>query len=748
MKKLILFSAALLVSASGVYGNTPPSPGNKTVTAWRTASELTIDGALEESVWQQAPEATAFWMNFPADTSLASATTITKVAYDDKNLYIGADVLHASAKPQQYIASSLRRDFPFVENDAFGVIIDAFSDNTNGYGFYVSAHGVQREEQIFNGTTADATWDIIWYSSVRQHERGYTVEMAIPLRYLRFRENAAEWNINFVRNDVSSNERSSWAATPRFFNLGNLAYHGKLQWSDEVKASKRNVSLIPSLSFAASQHQQKAVQSQLRPSLDAKVGITPSLNLDVTINPDFSQAEVDQAQVNLSRFELEFPEKRLFFIENSDLFSEFGLEKRGTSPVRPFYSRRIGLSYNATTGLYEQTQVLGGLRLSGKLNNNLRIGAMSIQTKGLQTEPAEPTHSKEYYPSQNYSVLALQQKVFSRSNIGVILVNRQAWGDHNSADYRFNTNDYNRVAGLDYNLASQDGKWTGKLYQHFSFTNNSDRPSTAQGGLLQYTSKRTLSWVGVNKVGKDFAPETGFVPRKNFTNLFGELSYFIYPKSWQLNYIQPILHYSLYLDSLSRNKTDQRFFTGLKWKFENTAIIYTLFMNDYTYLNVPFNPAQNEGPSLAAHTDYRYSYFKVHYVSDLRKTYSWQLVSDLGKFYNGNIAKFQGFLNRKIEPWGMVGINFNINFIRLPEPYANNNIFLLGPRAELSLSRSLFINSIVQYNSQNQNLNFYGRLQWRFRPLSDLYLVYSNNHNTHLGQRQNQSLVMKFVYWL
>lgn len=320
---------------------------------------------------------------------------------------------------------------------------------------YVSAYGVQREEQIYSGSTTDRTWDIKWFSEVKQTDNAWVIAIAIPLSYIRFSKSLNSLGANFIRNDISHNEISSWSPTPRNFTLPNLSHEGNLLWDQVPKVSARKIHLLPALTYNASQVKREKIKNKLKPSLDAKVSLSTSLNLDLTINSDFSQAEVDDAQVNLTRFELSYPEKRFFFVENSDLFSEFGISKVGTTTLHPFYSRRIGLRYNTETSQFEQTPVVAGARLHGKINNDLRIGLMSVQTAALNNDGAIRAN---YFPSQNYSVLAFRQKIFHSSNIGLIFTNQQAFGTDSTRNFKLNNKDFDRLAGVEYNLISRNGK--------------------------------------------------------------------------------------------------------------------------------------------------------------------------------------------------------------------------------------------------------------------------------------------------
>ncbi|HEY5826349.1 MAG TPA: carbohydrate binding family 9 domain-containing protein, partial [Cyclobacteriaceae bacterium] len=271
MKRLL---SAFLIAILPAIALAQPNP---TIAASAIGTSLKIDGVLNEPEWQVPGTVENFWSNFPADTTPAQSQTRVKVLYNDEFIYFSAVLLNTRPVPR-YVASSLRRDYPFAENDAFGVILDTYNDQTNGYGFYVSAYGVQREEQLFSGVTTDGTWDAKWYSAVTHDSLSWTVEMAIPFKYVRFKEGSQNWNINFVRNDVSTNERSSWAPVPRNFLLSSLAYHGQLQWQQTPEKVKKSYSIIPSVTYTANQAGNESMNSTVKLSLDGKVNITSALN--------------------------------------------------------------------------------------------------------------------------------------------------------------------------------------------------------------------------------------------------------------------------------------------------------------------------------------------------------------------------------------------------------------------------------------------------------------------------------------
>src|ERR1700712_5335760 len=362
----------------------------------RASSPVVIDGIINEPAWRQAEKAGNFYMVLPMDTSHANVHTEVRMTYDDKALYLLAECY--DSLPGSYIVESLRRDFSFVKNDNFIFFMDPFEDQTSGFTFGANAAGGQWDGMMYEGGKVDLSWDNRWTSKVRQYKDHWVLEMSVPFKTLRYKKNISEWGINFSRNDLKTTEKSAWAPVPRQFPTASLAYTGRLIWDTLPPAPGTNVSLIPYLLTQSnkSYDPKNPASYKTRIGGDAKISITSSLNLDLTVNPDFSQVEVDKQLVDLSRFELFYPEKRQFFLENGDQFNNFGY-----ADIRPFFSRRIGLG----------VPIEFGARLSGKLDKNWRIGAMDMQTGTLDSIGL---------PKQNYAVLALQRKVFSRSNIGFL----------------------------------------------------------------------------------------------------------------------------------------------------------------------------------------------------------------------------------------------------------------------------------------------------------------------------------------
>ena len=366
-----------------------------------TAERIKIDGSLDEEVWKTSAVATDFWVSFPMDGIRASPElkTLVRLTYDDEFIYVAAECIG----PGPYIIQSLKRDNPlFWRGDAFGLVFDPVNERSNGFVFAVNPEAVQSESLITGQTGRrgnsgsvsgiNGAWDNKWYSEVQILEDRWTVEIAIPFKSLRFGDKL-EWGVNFVRGDAKNNSYHTWSPVPVQFRGVDLGYTGKLIWDKAPGKTKKNISAIPYLlGLGKKNFETNALFDQVqRVGLDAKVAVTSSLNLDLTINPDFSQVDVDEQQTNLTTVNLRFPERRLFFLENSDVFSDFGIP-----PMRPFFSRKIGLDEEGNT-----IPILYGARLSGNLNKNLRMSLMNSQTKS------------EELPGNNYTSLAVRQRVFA-----------------------------------------------------------------------------------------------------------------------------------------------------------------------------------------------------------------------------------------------------------------------------------------------------------------------------------------------
>ena len=708
----------------------------------RTSETIKIDGILEEGPWQSIQMISQFTQYFPNDTSLAESQVEIRLAYDDDNLYIGAKMYNLN-DDRKYAVPSLRRDYR-GNFDGLTIEIDPFQDRTNAFQFGINPYGVQREGLISNGGVRgedlSLSWDNKWLADAKMQDGFWTAEAAIPFKTLRFKPGSSKWNMNFYRIDNEVGERSTWAKIPRNFHIISLAFLKEVVWDRPLESSGSNISIIPYVSRGSSRDFETSGSSQ--PTFeyggDVKIGVGPSLNLDMTINPDFSQVELDEQVTDLNRFELFFPERRQFFLENADLFESFGHPFYS----RPFFSRRIGIARDESTGQNIQNQIYGGARLSGKLDNNWRVGLMNMQA-------AEDTDLN--LPSINYTVAAVQRKVFGRSNIGTIFVNKEAIGSFDE-DSTSSYSGYNRLVGLDYNIASSDGTWNGKVMYHHSFDELTTKNNGSHATWLIYSSRKwTGSWAHVI-VGENHNAEVGFVPRPGMIRINPDFGRNFFPKKGIFNSInvQAEIEYFWRDD----RKSDRKHAINFNSQLTNTGRLTASLERNYTKLiNGGFDPTQTDGEELAIDTDYSYTGVNFNFMSDRRKILSYSLRGYLGEYFNGSRVSFGTSIDYRIQPIVALQLNALYNRIRLPNPYSNADLWLVGPRVDLTLSKKVFFTNFVQYNSQIKNININSRFQWRFAPVSDLFIVYTDNYGTEnysaFGlQKKNRALIVKMTYWL
>lgn len=715
-------------------------------TIQRTTDVIKLDGVIDEQSWTSANIISDLIQQFPYDTSRSKLKTEFRATYDDHFLYFSA-IAYDNVKGG-YVVSSLRRDFRGPGLDGVTVILDPFQDVTNGFFFGLSPAGVQREALISNGylqdSDIDLSWDNKWYSHVKIYDSYYVVEMAIPFTTIRFKAGSSRWNVKFYRQDSKENERAVWPRTPRFFQPGNLNYTGEMVWDKPLNHPGPNISVIPYLASNTSKDflNDKPSKSKAAMGGDVKIAVTPSLNLDLTANPDFSQVEVDRQVTNLERFEIFYPERRQFFLENSDLFAAYG-----DINARPFFSRRIGVVRDPNTGVNVEDKILFGARLSGNLNKYYRIGFLNMQTGAIP---------ESTIPSYNYTVATAQRRLGSNSNIRAIFVNRQEFKTDSDA-FKLTGYNYNRLAGLDYNYNFNNNRWTGNLFYHKLFTAQNPGQQFAQGYSLNYNTQKLSLKLYEQIVGLHYDPAVGYVPRKGYKRISPSGNYWWYPQSAKINSHGPGFD-ALYIWDDRYGHTDHQFTPMYQIRFQNQGSLNVQVQHTYTLLFFDFDPS-NSPPSeqvvkLPAFTGYTYTNASALFQSDPKKYLTYILGSSYGQYYNGLRTNFQASLNYRLQPYGVFSLDANYNHIALPEPYKSSDIYLIGPRVDLTLTRSVFFTTLVQYNSQYQNMSINSRFQWRFKPVSDLFIVYTDNYFYSFDQPaqnftpKNRALVIKLTYWL
>jgi Domain of unknown function (DUF5916)/Carbohydrate family 9 binding domain-like len=689
----------------------------------RATGPIAIDGQIDEAAWQTAELATDFHMVLPMDTSRATLRTEIRMAYDNQFMYISA----VCFQTHRIMIESLRRDWNFGRNDNFIFFMDPFDDQTNGFSFGANAAGAEWDGQQFDGGSVNLNWDNRWFSKVKRYADRWVFEAAIPFRTLRYKAGIDRWGINFSRNDLTTTEKSAWAPVPRQFPTSSLAYSGVLVWDVAPPKPGPNISAIPYVLGGVSKSYQPEQDPKFKRNIggDAKVAITSSVSLDLTANPDFSQVEVDRQVTNLDRFELFFPERRQFFLENSDLFNNLGY---GT--LRPFFSRRIGLN----------TQMQYGARLSGRLTKDWRIGLLNAQTAATNDGKT---------PVQNFAVATVQRRVFSRSNLIGFLVNRQAINAVNGAAA---SPAFNRNAGLEFNLASKTEVWRGKFLYFKSFGPQKTTRDYAASGFLRYNNRKLNFDIQQEYIGDNYNPEVGFVPRRGFYKTSVNAGYNFFPKSG------PILTHSPGVSAFT--------FFGSNWgrTVENEiALFYNINLRtranftawtgiNYIDLLAPFDPTQRNGTLLPSGTKHDWRSWGTIFSSKPQALFTYGFETRYGGYFaDGTRTRLSANMAYRVQPWGSLALSADYNDIRFPGDniygLTNARFWLISPRLDVTLTKSLYFTAFLQYNEQTDNVNLNTRFQWRYAPASDLFIVYTDNYLPEGFGVKNRAFVLKCNYW-
>ena len=701
----------------------------------KTNTPIKIDGELDEKIWQEAETSSPFWRKFPSDHIKPKKQTEVRVTYNDQFIYFGFTVYDTGTQ----VIQSLKRDGGHEVNDAVGIILDPINQRTNGFFFVVNAYNTQTDDQLNGGSDQlTLSWDNKWYSATKRYADRWTAEIAIPFKTIRYSADKMVWGLNFLRSDLKTNEYSTWTEMPTNFRAFDLGYTGSLLWDAPPPAAGSNLVFIPYTTGGLDQNKEENQHTRAtgNAGFDAKVALSSALNLDLTVNPDFSQIEVDQQVTNLTRYSIFFPERRTFFLENADLFSQYGIP-----PIRPFYSRRIGLDNDGN-----RIPILFGARLSGNISGRTRIGIMNMETG-----------RRNGFASQNYSAVSVNQSIFKRSTIRGYFLNQQSFLTE-TEKAATPINQYGRNAGLDFNYSNLDGTWNAWAAYHHSFKPGITSDNRFLDGGINYSSRKFGIVVDGGEVGTNYYTDMGYVERilnydavrdtsirVGFKHLFTELTYRILPSGrYGLRHTFNFTNYYVVNPNNSFNELSQTLVYSLD--FRNTAGLAANLTMDDVQLLYPIS-FTDKTPLPSAR--YRFNQLTIQYTSDARKQFSFSAGAGGGSFYNGTFRQLKGSISFRSQPHFNVTLAAEYDRLNFPAPYGSTELFLVAPRMEINFSTRIFWTTFLQYNTQANNFNINSRFQWRYKPMSDLFLVYTDNYFTDpFFKNKNRALVFKLNYWL
>ncbi|HSQ20725.1 MAG TPA: DUF5916 domain-containing protein, partial [Blastocatellia bacterium] len=697
--------------------NTEP----RRIQAVRVTDAIKIDGFLDEPIWSTAEPATDFRQETPTEGAPASEKTEVRVLYDDKNLYLGIRAF--DAEPAKINARDLVRDSLFATDDRIEIILDTYHDRRNAFRFAVNPLGTQQDALITDeGRDINLSWDGSWISSGHVDAKGYIVEIAIPLTTLRFTEGIEAWGFNVSRVIRRKNEENLWASWQRSFGLERVSQAGELAGVEEIRR-RRLREIIP---YATGEWREGVpligkigLDAGVRGNLGievAKLGITPSLTAEFTVNPDFGQAEVDDQIVNLSRFSVFFPEKRDFFLENSGIFL---VGRQGENQA--FFTRRIGLTDNGAP-----VPIDYGAKVTGKIGP-YNVGFLQVQTRKLGQESTGLG-----IPRQQFSVLRVKRDILERSYVGAIFVNRQGATTVGGSDY-------NRVGGADaeFNLTDH--------YKVKAFWMGSATPGVRSGfgsSRLESIFENDLyRFITVYEdVGAKFNPEAGFIERNAIHQYFGQFAYKPRPKFiphvQQMEFETQIEYYTDRAGNLATRQTE------LSWDtiFRNSSELFFRpieAVNDV--LTEPFHI--RPGITIPVGT-YQFNRPQVSFTSDLSKRIVFTGREKWGKFYSGTRYETSGGITWRPNSHLLVDLLESYNKVRLREGDFTTSLF--SGRLNYNFSRKLLTSALVQLNSAARLSVINVRLRYIYRPNSDFFIIY--NQSTGAGlERPSYSLQIKLT---
>ncbi len=701
--------------------------------AVRALSAIALDGVLDEPDWERAPVASGFTQREPRAGQPSSEVTQVRVLYDDRALYVGVFAGHRNVR--DLIVNELRRDFDGASTDWVAVIVDPFHDRRNGYQFGVNPAGAAWDSQKFNdGRERNLSWDGVWSVRTRITPEGWYAEYAIPFRTLQVPDDDPQtWGINFQRHLQGQLEESFWAPVPRPYQLDRLSLAGTLDGLVGVKPGA-NLRVKP---YALVRNRAGAEHgSAADVGLDVKYGVTSSLTADLTVHTDFSQVEADVQQVGATRFSLLFPEKREFFLENSGVFqfgpgngraalvstapgtSAGGRDNSVQNDLALFFSRRIGLS---ETG--EQIPLLGGARLSGRVAGTT-VGALHVRQQDGGGESAS-----------NSTVLRARRHLFSASDVGAMLVER-----------RWNGGGANRVAGVDLNVRPVPdlllyGYGATVLEHRPSQVATPDGSDAAGRAGATWNDGRWVADVSYGVVGARFTDDAGFVPRAGVSRLQALAGRQFRPARlarW-LREIYPAAG----LTRLGRERggfDSQYVEYRLKATFENGASLEVGENPNLEQLDTPFVVNRRQNLSVAPGR-YAFSDRFVSLVSSRSTRVTVDALASQGAYYDGDRKVLQVAVGGRLNTHLSGALSISRDDVRLPS--GATVITRTTARLNYGFSTRLFLNALVQHNSDTRQWDSNVRLNFIHRPLSDVFIVVTDRRAGLAPTTRDRSIAVK-----
>ena len=673
------------------------------VTATRTQGPIVLDGILDEASWARATVLDRFTQSKPDRGMPLTEATEVRILYDDETLYVGVEMWDRS--PDRLTIPSLEQDFQSGNSDIFGITLDTFLDRRNAFMFLVNPMGAVKEAQDFDDSRYEnAAWEGIFTVRTRIHDRGWTIEWAIPFTTVRFdpARPVQDWGMQLMRRIRRNNEEGYWAPLDQRDRIHKMSKAGTLRGLDGIR-SGRNLLIKPYALSARSENGGSPSDWTGDGGLDIKYGITPRLTADLTWRTDFSQVEVDQEQVNLTRFSLFFPERREFFTENSGVFNFGDITERNYrsgSSLRDFtlfHSRRIGLEGG------QEVPIVGGGRLTGRAGG-FEVGALSMQTR-----------SAEGLPEENFAVLRAKRTLSGFGDVGGIFVNRQSTDGFGS---------YNRTYGFEANL--QPSQFL-RVSSYLAAVDDSEVTGGSAWAGRMWAGFRDDFWnvsAGFKHVGDSFLPRVGFVRRRAVRTAYATTGVHHRPAGSTINEINPYVEAEAITDLDGRLLTrEQRgsFSVSLRDGSRFSASVTERFER----LDDPFSVT---GSAVVPAGDFNFRSVSASAGTSAGRPLSANFSVSNGGFFNGDRTSFSVSSRWRASYRLAFDASAQRNQISIPDADDFDADVYAG-RVTFAGSTTFFTSAFVQYNSASNDLVTNLRVNYIHAALSDLFLVYTERRN-------------------
>jgi hypothetical protein len=732
---LVVLAAVALDAAAEVPSVAPVDPGQKTVQIARTVTRPTIDGALDDVVWANAARIDSFHQVNPVEYAEPSERTEIYLAYDDDALYVAARMF---TPPGQITANIMRQGASITQEDSLFVTLDPFNTRRGGYFFGLNAHGVRFDGLYRNVSEYYSDWDSIWFAGAQQTEDGWTAEYEIPFKSLSFDPNSDTWGLNFSRSLETRNEDMAWVSRNRRWDPSTAGLMTGLTGVNQGIG----LDIVPSVSLVNRRalradnpltplDEADTSDDEFEPSLDLFYKLTPQLNASLTFNTDFSATEVDDRQVNLTRFGLFFPEKRDFFLRDSDIF-EFGrigasdgtgsLSNAERQNARPFFSRRIGLG---TFG--EPVDLNYGGKVSGRVGR-FELGALSIR---------EDENAVAGIDERTLSVVRAKAGIGGESTIGAVFTDGDPLAQRD-----------NSLAGIDvlYRNSRLPGGRTMEIGGWYQSTETEWRPgeapnplrpddddSAAGFGISVPSNNKFRGAFSTRRVEANFNPALGFTSRTDVRDYSGQIAYTHRPASgaWQS------LFFNLdgqRIESLNGRLQSQQFgLTPVQMYTRQNDMLYLRSNFETEVLDVPF--AIRPGTVIPV-GEYTFDDHGIEWGFSAHRRLAGRIAYTSGEFYNGTRERTFGNFTWAPSPRFRSSTGFNLQYIDLPVPNGKFTTRIVTQTFDVVFSSKLSWTNLIQYDNVSEVMGLNLRLNWIPEAGQELFFVI--NHNMQDLDRDNR----------